>query len=200
MSQTTTAPLPTKVITGPKTRLSYAKIWKPEAMEEGQEPKYSVSLIIPKDDTETLDKIKAAIAAARKAGESKLSDAKGKALPESRLKLPLRDGDEERSDDENYAGCYFLNATSKTKPGIVSLEKDADGKFKEIKDEAEVYSGCYGRVSINFYAFNTKGNAGIAVGLNNIQKVKDGEPLGGRSNADADFNDGFEPEQEDDFL
>lgn len=197
MTQTATAPLPTKVITGPKTRLSYAKIWKAEAMEEGQEPKYSVSLIIPKDDTETLDKIKTAIAAARKAGESKLSDAKGKALPEARLKMPLRDGDAERPDDEVYAGCYFLNATSRTKPGIVGLEKDAEGKFKQITDEAQVYSGCYARASINFYAFNTKGNAGIAVGLNNIQKVKDGEALGGRSSADADFDDDFSTE--DDF-
>lgn len=195
MSTQTQAGNPAKVITG-KVRLSYAHIWKPVAIEVGQDEKYSVSLIIPKDDTETKEKIDAAIQAAIVAGKAKLVDKAGKPLPIGKLKLPLRDGDVDR-DDENYQNSYFLNANCKTKPGIVGLEKDADGKFKAITNEDEVYSGCYGRVSITFYAFNTKGNCGIACGLNNIQKLEDGEPLGGRSSADSDFNDGFTPEADD---
>src|SRR5690606_6726643 len=122
------------------------------------------------------------------------------------LKLPLRDGDEERPDDEAYAGHYFLNATSVTKPGIFKpIGKDDNGrtKFEEITDSTEVYSGCYAYVSINFYPFNVNGNKGIAVGLNNIVKVQDGEPLGGRARvedefADIEFDDVID--DDDDFL
>ena len=101
----------------------------------------------------------------------------------SNLKTPLRDGDVDREDDEAYADSYFINANSKIKPGIV----DAD--LEPIMDQSEFYSGCYGRVSLTFYAFNVNGNRGIAAGLQNIMKTDDGEPLGGRSSAEADFSD-----------
>ena len=146
----------TKVVTG-VVRLSYANVWEPVSIN-GSNPKYSVSLIIPKPN-------KAA------------------------LKLPLRDGDTER-DDEAYKNSFFVNANSTTAPQIV------DRSVQPILDRSEVYSGCYARVSVNFYAFNSNGNRGIACGLGNIQKVRDGEPLGGKSSAADDFS----TDLDDDFL
>ena len=191
---------PTKVVTG-VVRLSYANVWEPASIN-GSNPKYSVSLIIPKADTKTIDAINAAVDAAIKDGAAKFG---GKIPNKAALKLPLRDGDLEESyeyiqavrdgdidrpDDPNYANAYFVNANSTTAPQIV------DRSVQPILDRAEVYSGCYARVSINFYAFNSNGNRGIACGLGNIQKVRDGEPLGGRSSAADDFSTDFD----DDFL
>ena len=179
---------PTKVITGPKTRWSYANVWQPKSINGGT-PKYSVSLIIPKSDTVTVNKIKSAIQAAYEEGESKLKG-NGKSVPSLKaIKTPLRDGDLERPDDYAYKNSYFVNANSTTAPGIVDADR------QPIIDTSEVYSGVYGRASINFYAFNSNGNKGIACGLNNLQKISDGEPLGGRSRAEDDFAD-----EEDDFL
>ena len=174
----------TKVVTG-VVRLSYANVWEPASIN-GSNPKYSVSLIIPKSDTKTISAINAAVDAAIKEGVAKFG---GKVPPKGVLKLPLRDGDAER-DDEAYKGAYFVNANSTTAPQIV------DKTVQPILDRAEVYSGCYARVSINFYAFNTNGNKGIACGLGNIQKIRDGEPLSGRTSAADDFA----TELDDDFL
>lgn len=180
---------PTKVITGVKTKWSYANVWDAKSINGGA-PKYSVSLIIPKDDVATVNKIKAAIQAAYEEGESKLKG-NGKSVPAlSTLKTPLRDGDLERPDDEAYANAYFINANSATAPGIV----DAD--CNPIIERSEVYSGVYGRASINLYAFNSNGNKGIACGLNNLQKISDGEPLGGKSRAEDDFA----TDDDEDFL
>ena len=180
---------PTKVITGPETRFSYANVWDPKAINGGA-PKYSVSLIISKDDKKTVEAIKKAIQAAYEEGESKLKG-NGKSVPPlSAIKNPLRDGDIERPDDKAYAGAYFVNANSSTAPGIV------DANVDPIINRSEVYSGVYGRASINFYAFNVNGNKGIACGLNNLQKLKDGEPLGGKASAASDFA----TEDDDDFL
>ena len=179
---------PTKVITGVNTRWSYANVWQPKSINGGT-PKYSVSLIIPKTDTDTVNKVKAAIQAAYDEGESKLKGS-GKSVPSlSVIKTPLRDGDLERPDDEAYKNAYFINANSSTAPGVVDADR------QPIIDTSEVYSGVYGRASINFYAFNSNGNKGIACGLNNLQKIKDGEPLGGKSHAEDDFADA-----DDDFL
>ena len=180
---------PTKVITGINTRWSYVNAWEPKSINGGA-PKYSVSLIIPKSDTKTLEKIRAAIQAAYEEGQSKLKG-NGRSIPAlSALKTPLRDGDAERPDDEAYANSYFVNANSGTAPGIVDADRNP------ILERSEVYSGVYGRASINFYAFNSNGNKGIACGLNNLQKIRDGEPLGGKSRAEDDFAE----EDEDDFL
>lgn len=180
---------PMKVITGPETRWSYANVWEAKSINGGA-PKFSVSLIIPKSDTKTVAKIKAAIEAAYHEGESKLKG-NGRSVPAlSVIKTPLRDGDTERPDDPAYANSYFVNANSATAPGIV----DADRQV--ILDRSEVYSGVYGRASINFYAFNSNGNKGIACGLNNLQKIRDGEPLGGKSRAEDDFA----TDSDDDFL
>ena len=179
---------PTKVITGPETRWSYANVWQPKAIDGGA-PKYSVSLIIPKSDTKTIEKVRAAIQAAYDEGQGKLKG-NGKSVPPlSSIKTPLRDGDVERPDDEAYANSFFINANSASAPGIV------DAACQPIIDTSEVYSGVYGRASINFYAFNSNGNKGIACGLNNLQKIRDGEPLGGKSRAEDDFAD-----LHDDFL
>ena len=180
---------PTKVITGVNTRWSYVNAWEPKSINGGA-PKYSVSLFIPKSDTKTLEKIRAAIQAAYEEGQSKLKG-NGRSVPAlSALKTPLRDGDAERPDDEAYANSYFVNANSGTAPGIVDADRNP------ILERSEVYSGVYGRASINFYAFNSNGNKGIACGLNNLQKIRDGEPLGGKSRAEDDFAE----EDEDDFL
>ena len=180
---------PTKVITGVNTRWSYVNAWEPKSINGGA-PKYSVSLIIPKSDTKTIEKIQAAIQAAYEEGQSKLKG-NGRSVPAlSALKTPLRDGDAERPDDEAYANSYFVNANSGTAPGIVDADRNP------ILERSEVYSGVYGRASINFYAFNSNGNKGIACGLNNLQKIRDGEPLGGKSRAEDDFAEA----DEDDFL
>lgn len=170
----------TKVITG-KVRFSYVNIFKSRSFQNGQDAKYSICLLIPKADKTTLKKIKAAI---DEAVEDGVSSKWGGKKP-ANLKLPLRDGDEERADEApEYEGMMFLNANSSQKPGII------DKDLNEILDPDEVYSGCWGRASINFFAYNNSGNKGIGVGLNNIQKLKDGERLGGaRASAESDFGD-----------
>ena len=147
-------------------------------------------LIISKSDTVTVNKIKAAIEAAYEEGQSKLKG-NSKTVPAlSVLKTPLRDGDLERPDDPAYANAYFINANSASAPSIVDSDR------QPILERSEVYSGVYGRASINLYAFNSNGNKGIACGLNNLQKIRDGEPLGGKSRAEDDFAS----DEEDDFL
>ena len=171
----------TKVITGRNTIFSYLTINEPKAPLGGGTPKYSVCLIIPKNDKITVQKIREAIQAAYEEGMSKLKGSSKSVPPLSAIKTPLRDGDEARPDDPIYKNCFFINANSVTKPGVV----DAD--LNPILDPSELYSGIIGRASINFYAFNSNGNKGIACGLNNLQKLADGTPLGGHSRAEDDF-------------
>lgn len=178
----------TKVVTG-KVRFCYASVFEPTALNEGDTPKYSICILISKDDKVTLDKIKKAIDAAKEAGKAKLADKNGR-IPNN-IKLPLRDGDDERSDDPAFENCYFLNASSNRKPAIVNAD------LEPIMSRDEFYSGCYGRASISFYAFNVQ-SKGIACGLNNLQKLSDGEPLVGGSTAEEDF--GGENAYQDDDL
>lgn len=173
----------TKVIV--PCRFSYAHIFDPDSIN-GSEPKYSVSCIIDKNDTETIAKIKKAVETAKEDGKGKW----GGKIP-ANFKLPLRDGDIDRPDDEAYAGSYFLNANSRQAPQVV------DNRVQPILDQSEVYSGCYGRVSVTFYAYNSNSNKGVAAGLGNVQKLRDGEPLGSRVNAADEFD---VVEAEDDFL
>ena len=168
-----------KVVTG-VVRLSYAHVWESAKIGENGKEKYSVSLIIPKSDTETLNKINQAIEEAIKEGVGKFG---GKIPNRASLKLPLRDGEEK--DDPAYENSYFLNANSNTAPQIV------DKNVEPILDRGECVSGDYARVSLSFYAYNVNGNKGVAVGLGNIQVIRKGEPLGGKSNAQSDFNDDF---------
>ena len=166
---------PTKVII--PCRISFANIWEPHSIN-GSEEKYSVSCVIPKSDKKTLAKIQKAVEAAKEDGKTRRWNGK---IP-TNLKLPLRDGDIDRPDDETYLDCFFLNATSKDAPQIV------DRRVKPITDPMMVYSGCYCNVSVNFYAFNANGNRGVAAGLSNIQFVKDGERLSGKASAESEFD------------
>ena len=174
----------TKVVTG-TVRLSYEHVWEPASINGGEE-KYSASLIIPKSDKATVNAIQKAVDAAIEEGLAKFG---GKKPNKAAIKLPLRYGDAER-EDEAYQGSFFLNANSRTAPQVV------DRSVQPILDRSEVYSGCYIRASITFYAFNSNGNKGVACGLNNIQKIRDGEPLGGRANAAEDFT----TVEDEDFL
>lgn len=179
----------TKVVTG-KVRFCYVNVFEPTAMNEGDTPKYNICVLIPKSDTATIDKIKKAIEAAKEAGKAKLADKNGR-IP-ANLKLPLRDGDEERLDDPAFEDHYFINANSMRQPSIV------DRSLNPIMSRDEFYSGCYGRASINFYAFNAS-SKGIAAGLNNLQKLEDGEMLAGGSTAEEDFG-GDNAAQDDDMM
>ena len=178
----------TKVVTG-KVRFCYVNVFEPTALNDGDTPKYNICILIPKSDTKTLDAIRKAIEAAKTAGKSKIADKNGK-IP-STLKIPLRDGDEERSDDPAYEGMMFINANSTRKPTIV------DKDLNPIMSQEEFYSGCYGRASITFYAFNVQ-SKGIAAGLQNLQKLEDGEMLAGGSTAEEDF--GGENQWDDDLM
>lgn len=161
-------------------RLSYCHLWEPHSIEGEDKKKFSVSIIIPKSDKKQIKEVKAAIEAAKELGKGNKPKWKGK-VPGT-LRLPLRDGDTDRPEDSAYENSYFINANSNTRPGIV------DKNTNPIMDQDEVYSGCYGAVSVTFYPYETPSN-GVAAGLNHVMKLKDGEPLGGRSTAEADFAD-----------
>lgn len=206
MAKTTNNTTPTRVITG-EVRFSYAHVFKPDAIEEGSEPKYSVSLLIPKTDKDTIRDIQKAVEAAKEEGKALW----GGKLPRN-LKLPLRDGDDEYPDDDTMEGVVFLKANSKTRPGLVDkrLQRIVSpeererassefGKQDPISSE-DFYSGCYGRASLKFFAYSKAGNQGIGVLLNNLQKLRDGESLAGGYSAADDFGDGVGDSYEDDDL
>ena len=183
---------PCKVITGKETRLSYEHVWEPASINGGT-PRYSVCCMIPKTDTATVEKVRKAIDTAYREGEGKLKGSGKTVPPMTAVKNPLRDGDLDRPDDPAFAGMWFVNANTDRAPGIVDMD------CNPILDRNEVYSGCYCRVSLTFFAFNSNGNRGIACGLNNLQKVRDGERLGGRISAEAEFA-GLDDGGDEDFL
>lgn len=180
----TKPPSPTQVKTG-EVRFSYAKVFEPDSFEDGDEKKYSVALLWSKKDKEMTDKMKAGVEAAKKAKWGEKTPAK--------FRDPIHDGDVDKPEDEAYAGTYYVNASSKTKPGIV------DRAGKKITDEEEFYSGCFGKASVNFFPYDKKGN-GVGCGLNNLLKTKDGERLSGRASAEDDFADDIGGSEEDDDL
>lgn len=177
-----------KVITN-LVRFSYLNVFEPQKNKENpEEPgKYSVSLIIPKADKETVKLVKQAIEAAKLQGKANKWNGK---IP-TNMDVVLHDGDEERPDDEAYKNAYFLSAKCNEKPGLIDINKNP------ITDSRELYSGCYGRASVSFYPYLANGKKGIACGLNNLQKIKDGEYLGGRSSAEDDFDDDWENDDDD---
>lgn len=182
---------PTKAVLGP-LRVCYVHLFEPHAFEGQNEEKYGCMVLVPKDDEKTLAEIKRIQKAAVELG---VKTKWGGKKPAS-LKTTLRDGDEEPPNDgEEFQGCYFMNLSSRTAPGIV------DARGQRILDSTEVYSGCYCRVSVNAFPYKAMGNVGVSIGLNNVQKVRDGEPLGGRSRAEDDF-DAYEVEDDglDDLL
>lgn len=172
----------TKLVTG-VVRLSYANVWEARrpANNPDAKPKYSCSLIIPKSDKQTINAINRAVDEAIQEGIGKFG---GKIPNKATLKLPLRDGDIDREGDPAYANSYFINASANEEhpPKIV------DKRVQPILDHAEIYSGVYAKVAVNFYAFNQQGNRGVACGLGNIQKIRDGEPLGSVSDPASEFS------------
>lgn len=181
----------TKVVTG-EVRLSYAYLFAPRQNDQGKDT-WSTLLLIPKSDTRTIRALKAAAEEALKEGL-----ANGKLKPNTSLKNAwgtLKDGDERDDLDERpeYAGNYYMNVTAYRQPGIV------DRSLNPIMDSAEVYSGCFARVSINSYAYNSNGKRGVTFGLNHVQKVRDGDFLGGVTRAEDDF-DALEDADDEDLL
>lgn len=162
-------------------RFSYAHVFEPTDTPSGDK-KYSVCLLIPKSDKETVDALGKAIDAAKENGKTNKFGGK---IP-STLKIILRDGDADHPDDESYQGMLFLNASSKKRPGVKMLEA---GALVDCLDEEDFYSGCYGAAEINFFAYNSNGSKGISAGLNNVIKLEDGEKLSGGHSADEAFSD-----------
>ena len=168
----------TRVVTG-KVRLSYVHLFESYSNNPDQEAKFSCTILIPKSDTVTLGKIKAAQDAAAENGKAKTFGGK---VP-ANLKVTLHDGDTEADLERSpeYAGHYYMAVSSKTRPGVV------DANLNAVLDPTSVYSGCYARVSINAFPYSNSGNKGVSFGLNNAQFLADGEPLGGRTRAEDDF-------------
>lgn len=158
----------TTIITG-EALLCYTHLFEAASIN-GSEPQFSVAVLIPKEDVEQLKLIKQAIDNALSAGKTKF----GEKWAQGKLKKPLRDGDDpDEGKGDEFKGHYFFNTKSKTKPTVV------DQKMNPVSDDGVVYSGCIARVSVNFYPFDQSGSKGVAAGLNNVQKVRDGERLGG---------------------
>lgn len=177
-----------KVVFGP-CRLSYTHLFSKYAPEgDPANGKFMTNVLIPKDEKETI----AAIQLAIEAGKKSAIVSKWGGKEPKKLDMPMRDGDVDKEDDDVYAGCYFVNAKSNTRPGIVDKHK------APIVDEEEIYSGVWAIVSVTFYGYDVSGNRGVACGLNNIMKFKDGERLGGRASADTDFAD-IDMEDDDDL-
>ena len=183
---------PTQVTTG-LVRFSFPHLFEPYSGGEGQTAKYSMCLLIPKKDKETVRKINRAIAAAEKLG---VSEKWGGKKPKN-LKNPLRDGDEEK-DGAEFEGMYFINASGNMKPGTFDRNND------EIINEDEIYAGAWGQVSLNMFPYKASGNVGVGAGLQAVKMIKDGEPLGGvkvdpnATFGDADdFDDDYDDEDDD---
>lgn len=177
-------------VTLKNVRFSYVHAFEPYKSEVSDKAKYSVVVIIDKDDEETLEIIRKAVQAAYDKGVN----TKWEGKKPKKWKNPLRDGDEDR-DSEEYENSYFINASTLQRPAVV-------GRKGEALDAEEFYSGCYGAVSINFYPFSAKGNKGVAAGLNNLMKLRDGERLSGGPSASDDFSDLYSTEDDegDDLL
>ena len=181
-----------------KIRFSYPNVFNPRAAAAGQTEKYSVTALIPKDDKVTIGKIKAIIKEIYE--EEKNRKFKGLLLEE--IQTPMHDGDGRKPKGGAYGeeckGCMVLSTSSKNKPGVVGPDRGPDGKYLPCTDQTKVYAGCFGRLNINFYAYDVSGNKGIAAGLNGVCTLGYGDPIDGRVRAEDAFNDGFQDECEDD--
>lgn len=163
-----------RVITG-KVRVNYPNLFVPNRLEN-QEARYSLTILIPKSDIATIENIQNAICESKVQLFEKYNE-----IPDN-VKTPLRDGDIEKPENKAYAGHYFINATSKFKPGIV------DRFLNNIHDSSEIYAGCYIRASLNFYPYSNKNICGVGCGINNVQKISDGEPIITNPRPEDDFS------------
>ena len=191
MSDSLRTPNPTNVTTG-KVRFSFVNIFQPKAFQEGGEPKYSLTILIPKTDTVTVNKLKAAVEAAKLKGLNEKFGGKMPAIFDNNFGgTTVRDADNNKnqsgdllvSEHPEAAGCYMIHVASKNAPGIIDENKEA------VIDPKKVYSGCYGRVNITFFPYNSNGKKGISAGLNHVQFLEDGEPLGSSVRIEDAFAD-----------
>lgn len=169
-------------VTTGKVRASYVNIFQPKAPQGGGEAKYSVTLLIPKTDTATINSIYAEIEKAKQEGAQKVF---GGNIPPM-CRIPVHDGDGVKPTSgepfgEECRGCLVVTASAKMQPSVVGLD------MQNIINPAEVYSGCYIRANVNFFAYSSNGNKGIGCGLNAVQKIEDGEPLTARVSAEEAF-------------
>lgn len=185
------APSALNVTTG-KCRFSFVNIFTPKAFNEGDDPKYSLTIYIPKTDTVTVGKLKAAVEAAKNKGLTEKFGGKMPAIFDGAFGgTTVRDADNDKDNDGDLLvvkhpeakGCYLMHVASKNQPGIIDENKEA------ILDPKKVYSGCYGRVNITFYPYNSNGKKGISAGLNHVQFLEDGEPLGSTIRIEDAFAD-----------
>lgn len=172
----------TKVLTG-EVRLSYANLTEPRAQSPGAAPKYSVSLLIPKTDTATIENIRASIEAAAAEAQGK----KWNGYRPPNIYSILHDGDGAKENGKPYGdeckGHYVLNASSNQKPDVVH-----QSDIKTSLSPSDIYSGMYGRVTINFYGYSQPQKIGVGCGLGNVMKTREGEPLSGGASAESDFD------------
>lgn len=170
----------TAMTTG-RVRLSFTHLFEPYANNPGQDPKYSVTVLVPKSDIATKSRIDAAIAAAKQLGVTKCWNG---AMPPM-VAIAVHDGDGVRPNGETFGeeckGHWVFTASSKQPPQVVDMN------LNPIINQTEVYSGCYARVNVNFFPYNSNGKRGVGIGLNAVQKMEDGEPLGGRVSAAEAF-------------
>lgn len=177
---------PTQVTTN-EVRISYEHLLKPYANQPGAEEKFSATLLIPKSDVATKQRIDAAIQVAVQEGIS----ARWNGVRPAQLPTPVWDGDGVRQNGDAFGpeckGHWVMTASSKQRPEIVDLS------LNPVIDATEIYSGMYAKVNINFFAYFSNGKKGIGCGLGPVQKTRDGEPLGGRVSAAEAFGGGAAP-------
>ena len=181
-----------KAVIGP-VRFSYLHVFEPWAGSDGtKDPQYSVCIIVPKSDRDNLSKLIAAYSAAYEEGvktkghkpELKNTLWKYDSLTHKGIR---HDGDIERAEEEAFKDSYYFNLRANTKPGVVKINPSGNPRYIPITNQDELYSGCYGYVSVGFFAYKNSGNTGVSIALNNLLKTSDGEYLGGRSDANTDF-------------
>lgn len=166
-------------------RLSYVHLWEPHAAPQTDNYKYSVAVLIPKSDTDSVEAVKSAIEAAYAEGVKSNKDWKG--VRPKNTRNPFKDGDDPEM-TEDYRGCWVFNASSKSRVPIL------DRSQMPVTNKEEIYSGCWGLVSVNFYPYAAAGNKGVSCGLNAVLKTADDNPLAVRDSA-QDFA-GMLPEED----
>lgn len=185
---TNTNKLQARKVTTPKFRAAFAWVFKPQPPMEGSgqtEGKYGVTMLFDAEARKTVaykNLLALATAAAKeKFGDKLKSDGNGWFHG---LRNPIRNGDE-KSELDGYEGCMFASATTKMQPGVVDAQLN-----RIISDAPDIdgfYSGCYARATVTAYGYDKAGNKGVAFGLQNLQKLADGEPFSGRARAENDF-------------
>lgn len=188
---------------GKPVRFSYLHVFKPHLNTESNKTEYSTQILIPKDNVE--DKAALDKAYAEQVAAYKVKDGE----PGPKFHNPIKDGDkltDKKGKPKPIPGFWVVGAKKQATdkdgqpeppPGVVGTERNAVGELLPLTS-AQIKSGDWGRVSIN-QMFFTKGDSGVGVYLNNLQKTRTGEPLGSRKSANDEFGD-YEDEDEEDPL